>query len=98
MTNDLLLLCCLIIPGCLPTVSTLPQNLNSDALKFGRRISTLEPVFFVPEDTSLERKLVSLPLPLNMGSLLDLLVFRGSQISFQRVTDLYNGESLGTIL
>ena len=88
--NDLLLLCDLISPGCLLTVSALPQNLNSDALKFGRRISTLMPVFIVPEDTPLERKLIALPLLLNIGYLLDLLFSRGLQI--------HSGESPGTNL
>ena len=88
--NDLLLLCDLISPGCLLTVSALPQNLNSDALKFGRRISTLMPVFVVPEDTPLERKLIALPLLLNIGYLLDLLFSRALQID--------SGESPGTIL
>ena len=88
--NDVLLLCYFISPGCLLTVSALPQNLNSDALKFGRSISTLIPVFVVPEDTHLEIKLVALPLLLNIGFLLDLLFSRESQI--------HSGESPGIIL
>ena len=88
--NDVLLFCYLISSGCLLTVSALPQNLNSDALKFGGSISTLMPVFVVPEDNPLGRKLLALPLLLNIGFLLDLLFSRGSQI--------HSGESPGTIL
>ena len=88
--NDVLLLCYLISPGCLLTVSAPPQNLNSDALKFGRDISTLTPVFVVPGDTQLEIKLVALLFLLNIGFLLDLLFSRESQI--------HSGESPGIIL
>ena len=48
------------------------------------------PVFVVPEDTPLERKLIALPLLLNIGYLLDLLFSRALQID--------SGESPGTIL
>ena len=80
-----------MIAGCLPTILTLPQNFNSDALKFGRSISTLLPVFLTTlEDTTLKGKLDALPVLSNIGSLLDLFVSRGSQI--------YSGEPLGTTL
>ena len=37
-------------------------------------------VFVIPKDASLEGKLAALPVLLNIGSLLDLLVYKGSQI------------------